>query len=154
MSLLSPEEAQTLIFRGHARLTEAMKLEPIGEDAEQKWEAEVLREAREILEAAFKGSLADLVIPPLPVALCEVHKRLNKRRPMKPSDIHWPLNQASSSPWAVWITDEDDPKIKLASHIDLGNPATFWWKDLEERTTRRVTARPALGPRFMFPVLT
>ena len=71
----------------------------------------------------------DLIIPPLPLALLEFHKRLEKRRLMKPSDIYSPFLQASTSHLALWITDEDDPKIP--SHIDLGDPATFWWKDVE-----------------------
>ena len=57
MVLLSREEVQTLIFRGCARLAEAMQVKRIPEVAEQKWEDGVLQEA-------VRGD------PPPPILLC------------------------------------------------------------------------------------
>ena len=45
MVLLPREEVQTLIYRGCARLAEAMQVKRIPEVAEQKWEDGVLQEA-------------------------------------------------------------------------------------------------------------
>jgi hypothetical protein len=107
---------------------------------------------QDIFEAAVKGSLTDLVIYPLPLTLLEVHKRLAKRRFMKPSDIHSPFLQASTSPLALWITDEDDPKIP--PYIDLGHPSTFWWKDVEGtpgRVRTQTEMNQALGKHVIFP---
>ncbi|KAH0838785.1 hypothetical protein J3R83DRAFT_7161 [Lanmaoa asiatica] len=120
----------------------AMQVKHLAKDAAQKWEDEALREARVILAAAVNGPLTDLVLPPLPLALLEVHKSHHKPRPMKPSDIQSPFTQASTSPWAVWMTHEDDPEIP--SQIDLGDPRTFWWEGLEKRTTKTVV--PVLVP--------
>ncbi|KAH0838787.1 hypothetical protein J3R83DRAFT_7163 [Lanmaoa asiatica] len=120
----------------------AMQVKHVAKDAAQKWEDEALCEAHVILAAAVNGPLTDLVLPPLPLALLEVHKSLHKRRPMNPSDIQSPFAQASTSPWAVWMAHEDDPEIP--SQIDLGDPSTFWWEDLEERTTK--TVAPVLVP--------
>ena len=47
---------------------------------------------------------------------------------MRPSDIRAPFEQASSSPWAVWISHESE----IPTNIDLGDPRTFWWTELEE----------------------
>ena len=103
--------------------------------------------------------MTDLTIPPLPLAILEVHKRLEQRRPMNPSDVSSPFDQASTSPLALWMTDENDPDIP--SHIDLGDPATFWWKDVEVtpgrvRTTYGMNAEDnhALGKCFSFAVQT
>lgn len=97
---------------------------------------------RVVLAAAMNGPLTDLVIPPLPLALLEVQKRLKDCRPLQPSDINAPFDQASSSPWAVWMADEHDSNIP--SHIDLGDPNSFWWKNLQlvgdhTSTTRKAT---------------
>ena len=45
MSLLSRAEAQTLIYRGCARLAAAMKVQDVPQDQEEKWEKEAIREA-------------------------------------------------------------------------------------------------------------
>ncbi|KAI9454725.1 hypothetical protein HD554DRAFT_321315 [Boletus coccyginus] len=57
---------------------------------------------------------------------------------MRPSDIHSPAEQARSSPWAIWTTPEDNPRIP--SHISLGDPSTFWWKDVEEKVPKTCTS--------------
>ncbi|KAF8439337.1 hypothetical protein L210DRAFT_2211356 [Boletus edulis BED1] len=136
-SKLPHDEAQTAIFRGCARLNMAMKVKRIAGDAAQRWEDKVLKED-DILDAAFRGPLPNLIIPPLPVALEEMQKHLEGRRPMMPSDIHSPFDQAGSSHWAIWITDEHDPRIP--SYFDLGDPNTFWWMDMEEADTKMCTS--------------
>ncbi|KAG6373202.1 hypothetical protein JVT61DRAFT_6823 [Boletus reticuloceps] len=137
-SKLPHDEAQAAVFRGCARLNMAMKVKHIAGDAAQSWEDKVLKEVDDILDAAFRGPLPNLIIPPLPVALKEIQQRLEGRRPMMPSDIHSPFDQAGSSPWAIWITHEHDPKIP--SCFDLGDPNTFWWTDVEEAATKVCTS--------------
>ena len=70
-------------------------------------------------------------IPPLPLALLEVQRKLDKQRPMRPSDIHSPYEQASSSYYVTLMTRENDSEIP--SDVDLGDPTSFWWNDLEEK---------------------
>jgi len=44
MAELSRDEAQTTIYRGCARLAEAMQIERVAKDAAQRWEDGVLQE--------------------------------------------------------------------------------------------------------------
>lgn len=59
---LPHDEAQRLIYRGCARLAQAMKVTHIAPDAAQKWEDEALREA-----------VRDLRVIPMHFVMCTVH---------------------------------------------------------------------------------
>lgn len=82
-----------------------------------------------MLAAAHKGPLTDLAIPPLPIAILEEHRRLAKRRPLCPADIHTPFDQAVSSPWSVWMSDH----VQIPPETVLGDPSTFWWMSPDEQ---------------------
>ncbi|KAN0101147.1 hypothetical protein V8E55_001131 [Tylopilus felleus] len=131
MVRLSREDAQTLIYRGCARLAKAMQIKNIIEDAAQEWEEQVVKEAKQVITAAMSGPIMEVRIPPLPLALLEVQRKLDKQRPMRPSDIHSPYEQASSSYYVTLMTRENDSEIP--SDVDLGDPTSFWWNDLEEK---------------------
>ncbi|KAG6373203.1 hypothetical protein JVT61DRAFT_6825 [Boletus reticuloceps] len=116
-----------------------MKLKDLTKDAEEEWEKGALGEVMDILRAVLTWHPVDFkfVIAPLPLALFEVYRQLKKQRPMRPSDIHSAYDQASTSRLAYMRPDKNDPGIP--PDIGLGNPATFWWKDLETRTPRKST---------------
>ena len=94
--------------------------------------------------------MSNVAIPPLPLALIEVHRALAEQRPLKPR-CSFTIRASKVVTWVKWVSDSNDAQIPPKT--DLGDPSTFWWMGQEEKRCEFTFYRYLHGECLVSPTM-